>query len=162
MSKDIINIAAKRFGPPAVGQNKCEDVGIVKVCEHLCSGKTLTSIAEEIGVGIATLLTWIERDPERAALAREARTRSARLWDEKAEEVLFKAADPFQLAKARELASHYRWRAKAVAPRDYGDKVTQEHTGEDGGPIQVASVNLRGLSDAELANMQQLLSKAVD
>jgi hypothetical protein len=84
------------------------------------------------------------------------------MWDEKAETVLVDAADPFELAKARELAQHYRWRAKAVAPREYGDKVMQEHTGAEGGPITVTSVNLKGLSDDELVKMQQLLAKAVD
>ena len=40
--------------------------------------------------------------------------------------------------------------------------ITQEHIGADGGPITLASVNLKGLSDDELQKMQQLLSKAVD
>ena len=35
-----------------------------------------------------------------------------------------------------------------------------EHTGKDGGPITMAAVNLKGLSDDELAQMQKLMSKA--
>lgn len=163
MANQITQITtAKRSGPPAVAQAKLEAVGVVAICEYITGGESLTDIAKKLEVGIATLLDWLERDPERAAHAREARTRSARLWDEKAERVISDAADPFQLTKARELAHHYRWRAKAIAPRDYGEKVTQEHTGQDGGPITVASVNLRGLSDEELANMQRLIAKAAD
>lgn len=32
-----------------------------------------------------------------------------------------------------------KWLASKKAPKKYGDKVTQEHTGADGGAIQVAS-----------------------
>ena len=35
-----------------------------------------------------------------------------------------------------------------------------EHTGKDGGAISVASVDLKGLNDTELAQMQALLTKA--
>ena len=31
-----------------------------------------------------------------------------------------------------------QWRAAKLAPKKYGEKVTQEHTGADGGPIEVA------------------------
>lgn len=36
----------------------------------------------------------------------------------------------------------------------------KEVTGQDGGPIALASVNLRGLNDKELESMQKLLDKA--
>lgn len=32
-----------------------------------------------------------------------------------------------------------KWLASKMAPKKYGDKVTQEHTGANGGAIQVAS-----------------------
>jgi len=134
-------------------------LGIEAVCQGLIGGRSLTSLARENGVGVATLLDWIESSPERSALAREARTHAARIWDERAEECITMAADPFELAKARELAQHYRWRAKAVAPRDYGDRVTQEITGKGGGAVQIAAVDLKGLSDGELEQMQLLLGK---
>ena len=51
--------------------------------------------------------------------------------------------------------------SKSVSARfrnDYTER--KEVTGADGGPLAVTSVNLRGLSDAELATMQALLIKA--
>ena len=36
------------------------------------------------------------------------------------------ASDPFELAKAKELAHHYRWRASKIAPKLYGDKQSVE------------------------------------
>jgi hypothetical protein len=47
-----------------------------------------------------------------------------------------------------------------VLPKIYGDKILQELTGADGGPINIASLNLKNLSDTELAQMQALMIKA--
>lgn len=50
---------------------------------------------------------------------------------------------------------------KSVAARfrdDYTER--KELTGASGGPVAVSSVDLRGLSDADLATMQALLGKA--
>ena len=54
-----------------------------------------------------------------------------------------------------------KWMLAKMLPKVYGDhtKVTNEHTGKDGGPIQLAAVDLRGLSDSELDDMQRLLDK---
>lgn len=53
-----------------------------------------------------------------------------------------------------------KWMLGKMLPKIYGDKITQEVTGVDGGPITVASVDFKNLSDAELVNMQNLLAKA--
>lgn len=53
-----------------------------------------------------------------------------------------------------------KWQLSKMLPKIYGDKVTQEHTGAGGGPIAIASVDLRNLSDTELENMQLLMAKA--
>lgn len=53
-----------------------------------------------------------------------------------------------------------KWILAKMLPRLYGDKLLTEHTGANGGPIQVSAMNFRGLSDVELDNMQKLLSKA--
>ena len=136
------------------------DVNIDAICDMIVEGNSLTHIAKTVGVHVSALVRWVENDPQRSALVREARVRSAKIWDERAEAVIAAAPDKFELERARELAHHYRWRAKAIAPREYGDKVTQEHTGKDGGPIALAAVDLRGLKDDELDHMQRLLAKA--
>jgi hypothetical protein len=136
------------------------DFDIDLICDMITTGSSLTAVAKEIGIHAATLIRWLEDDPQRSARAREARVRSARIWDEKAERVIAEAPDKFELDRAQALAHHYRWRAKAIAPRDYGDKVQQEHTGAGGGPIAIAAVDLRNLSDAELESMNSLMAKA--
>ena len=127
------NVQTKK--QPTIAE-RIEAFGIEAVCERLANGVTMTAIAEEIGVTVGKLSQWIASDEEHSARAREARIHAARIWDEKALSVIEQARDPFELQRAKELAHHYRWRASKTAPKDYGDKVTQEHTGADGGPIQ--------------------------
>lgn len=141
-------------------REKCENMGVDNLCLMILDGMSLRNIAASIGIAISCLTDWVERDVERCARVREARRASARLWDEKAEQVIAEAPDAFELQKARELAHHYRWRAKAIAPREYGDKLTQEHVGSGGGPIAIAAVDLKQLNDKELDDMHMLLQKA--
>ena len=124
--------AAKK--QPTVSE-RIEAFGIEAVCERLSNGMTMTALAEEIGVTVGKLSQWIASDEEHSARAREARIHAARIWDEKALSVVEQAMDPFELQRAKELAHHYRWRASKTAPKEYGDKVTQEHTGANGGAI---------------------------
>ncbi len=64
------------------------------------------------------------------------------------------------IARNRLRVDTRKWMLSKMLPKIYGDKVTQEHTGKDGGPITMAAVDLKGLSDAELEQMQTLLGKA--
>jgi len=113
---------------------KCDEFGIDEVAERLMGGETQTSVAGVIGVSQATLINWIASDPERSARAREARIAAARTFDDMAEQVLLNADDQFGLAKARELASHYRWKASKANPREYGEKIEVEQKNDIGRP----------------------------
>jgi transposase-like protein len=92
------------------------------VCELLQAGNSQREVAKTIGCDRATLSVWLSSDDNRAARARDAKSKAAELWDERAEEVLADADNPLDLAKARELASHYRWRASKIAPKLYGER----------------------------------------
>jgi len=119
---------------PSIAE-RIEAIGINDICSLFADGMTHTAIAAKAGVSHGNLSEWLAADPDRSARAREARTHAARVWDEKALEAIEQAEDPFQLQRARELAQHYRWRASKTAPKEYGDKITNEHTGADGGAI---------------------------
>lgn len=100
-----------------------DKLGVDGLCDRICAGESQTAIAESLEIGVATLSRWIAADPERSARVREARIAAARAFDEMAEAELRAAVDPFTLARARELASHYRWKASKSNPREYGDKL---------------------------------------
>lgn len=118
------------------------EFGVDAVCERLAEGMSLTAIATEIGVSKGSLLGWLAADTDRSARAREARALSARCWDEQAEAEIRGASDSLSLAKARELAQHYRWRATKIAPRDYGDKVQLADADGDKLPAPTVTVHL--------------------
>ena len=86
-------------------------------------GESINQVAISLGVNRSNLCRWLDNDPQRSARAKNARIASARAYDEKAEQGLIDAADPFELAKAKELAHHLRWRSSKIAPREYGDKL---------------------------------------
>ncbi len=113
-------------------------ISLDEVCKRLADGESMTAIAAGVGVSTGSLSEWLEATVERSARSKEARRLAARHWDEKAEQVIRDAArHPVELTRARELAHHYRWRAKMTAPRDYGDKVDHTVSGPAGGPVQV-------------------------
>lgn len=155
-----LSAQTKKVTRPPVAREKCTAYGLDNICARITAGESMTAISAEIGVHVSTLIEWSQDDTQRSARMRAARENAARIWDEKAEHGLAAATDPFELSRAKELAHHYRWRAKALAPREYGDRVTQEHTGAGGGPIALAAVDLKNLTDEELERMQRLLSKA--
>ena len=51
-----------------------------------------------------------------------------------------------------------KWLASKFLPKKYGDKITQEHTGEGGGPVKYQNMAPADL-DAEIARLQALVGK---
>lgn len=112
-------------------------IDVDTVCNMILRGDTQDAIAASIKVDAAELCRWIAADEQRSARVREARSKSAEAFAGMAIAEIRSAADPFELAKAKELAHHYRWMASKRNPKDFGDKVQNEVTGADGGPVNL-------------------------
>lgn len=84
-------------------------------------GRGKRSLAAELGLKPSTLLLWLRSDPDRSARADAAWAESAEMFDEEALEVLRTEED---VQRAREIASHLRWRSKTRQPQRYGDRQT--------------------------------------
>ena len=121
---------------PPTSRDKLDAIGVEAIAEKIAAGETYRKITAEAQVSIGAFCAWIESDPERSQACARAREISGQSCDEKAEEEIANARDQFELAKAKELAVHWRWRAKAVNPRRYGDKVQTELSGSVGVTIQ--------------------------
>lgn len=112
----------RKGGQKPVAREKLDQVGVETIAMWIAEGKSYRKIAEEVGCGLGRLYEWIELDAERSQACARAREQSAQTWDEKSVQCIEEAEDGFALMKAKELAVHYRWRAKAVNPKRYGDK----------------------------------------
>tara|TARA_R100001443_G_scaffold54676_2_gene66088 strand:+ start:924 stop:1508 length:585 start_codon:yes stop_codon:yes gene_type:complete len=63
------------------------------------------------------------------------------------------------IARNRLRIDSRKWMLSKMLPKLYGDKLTTEHTGQDGGPIQLAAVDLKKLTDEEIKAMTQMMKK---
>lgn len=113
--------------------SKLEILGIDGVCDRIEKGNSIGQIADSMGIPRRTAWNWIDADMARSARVRESLKKSATEYDDKAERVLA-ALKPkstkAEIARARELAQHYRWRASKRNPKDYGEKIDLNHSGE--------------------------------
>jgi hypothetical protein len=125
-------------------RDKLDAFGIDALVEAILSPLPQHEIARQVGVSPASLVEWIAADGERLARAREARAQTALMWDDKATAVIEEAQDQFELAKAKELAHHYRWRASKIAPREYGDKVDLNHGVQPENPLASLLTQIQG------------------
>jgi hypothetical protein len=107
------------------------------VIEMIATGTGYRAIAAKYGVSIGSVHAWINAIPERSHVCAKARELAAFSEDERAFEEIAAASDPFELAKAKEMAIHRRWRAKSLNPQKYGDKVEQTLQGPNGGPVSL-------------------------
>ena len=146
------------------------------ICEHLEKGlslwKSCAAVSDSPPPG--TVLDWVEKDPALAEQYAHARHVGYRLLadeiiaisDETEVEARYQnedlklALDATAVARNRLRVDTRKWMLSKMLPKIYGDKVVQEHVGAGGGAIQLSAVDLRGLSDTELMQMQTLLGKA--
>jgi hypothetical protein len=129
------------------------------------NGHLITEIATALGRDHSTLLEFLSAS-HRSARIREARRQSAIWWDEQAEKVvdaLPSDATPADMLKVREKASHYRWRAKCIAPSDYGDRQivqTENPDGDQKPPADLLSAAVQIAAAAGLGSqLAQLLAQ---
>jgi hypothetical protein len=79
-------------------------------------------------------LRWIEEDEGlRNQYVRAREDQATHLADEIIE-IVDAEDDP---ARARVRMDARKWAASKLAPKKYGDKLTQEHVGGDGGPLVI-------------------------
>jgi hypothetical protein len=124
-----------------------------EICERLAEGESLRSICRSDGMPVqATVFRWLSIDE--AFLKQYARAREAQA-DRLADEILDIADDSSHdtestehgdrpnnewIARSRLRVDARKWLASKMAPKKYGDKVTQEITGGGGGALVVKIV----------------------
>jgi hypothetical protein len=116
-----------------------------ELCSLIEKGMSRAKIAELWGCTRGTIQLWIEGDAVRRERERVARQAAGDDAVDKAEAVLKAIPDQgsvAQVARARELAQHYRWLASKLSPA-YAEKMTHVH--------EQAEIDPNSLTDAQLA-----------
>lgn len=108
------------------------------ILEIIRNGGTLDEAAEAAKVSARTVLRWLEAGDEFRRKYAQAREDQG---DWFADKIALIALDPAREGSditAR--VNALKWLAGKRKPKVYGDKITNEHSGPDGGPIQVSRV----------------------
>lgn len=147
----------KKVGRPSAYTKKVAD----DICQLIAQGESLRSICERSSMpSLSMVFRWLNEQSlfrEQYARAREAQT------EKMLEDMLFIAdsATPENVNVAKLQVDTRKWAMAKLAPKKYGDKVTQEITGVNGAPIeQKISMDLSRLSVDELKLLRELKSKA--
>lgn len=129
-----------------------------EICGYLSTGESLRTVCKREGMPVkASVFRWLSGKPE----LRDQYARAKAEGSDAVAEDMFDIADEMPPMKedgsvdggyisyAKHRTDVRKWYLSKIAPKIYGDKVTQEHVGKDGGPIQLQ--NLDELTDEQLA-----------
>jgi len=135
-----------------------------EIVERMCRGETVTSICElEHMPTLVTLWRWNRDNPEFCKALTQARADRAHVWAEQGIEIADDGSRDIVIVKGRngedeERVNHdhiqrsrlrveTRMRlAEKHNPAVYGQKVQQELTGKDGGPVEMSDVTEREIA----------------
>lgn len=96
---------------------------IDNICDDILSGLSYRDIATKYGTNLSAVHKFCI-DEKHSARVNDSRAISADTYADKAEDVLKEAEGTIpEITRARELASHYRWKASKRNPKVFGDKV---------------------------------------
>jgi hypothetical protein len=124
-----------------------------EICEHIANGNSMRTICAADGMPApATVYRWlIEREAFQEQYAR-ARERQADFYAEEIIQISDDGANDTYATDTGEATNHdviarsrlrvdaRKWYASKLAPKKYGEKITQELTGKDGGSLVVEIV----------------------
>jgi hypothetical protein len=147
---------APKIGRPTLYSEALAD----EICRRLANGESLSKICRSAGMPVfSTILGWA-LNPEHAFYDRYARARDIG-YRHLAEELLEisddskgdlaqgedgrKSVDHEHIARARLRVDTRKWMLSKMLPKLYGEKITSELVGQDGGPVQVNVQN--GIND---------------
>lgn len=128
---------------------------IDEICRRLVDGESLRAICEDpIMPHAGTMMRWVRDDERLEKQYVRARELQGELWAHEIIEIADTSpAEEAQKTKLR--VDTRKWLMSRILPKKYGDKLVQEHTGPDGGPIEFAAAD-KTVSDA-LAKIEAAL-----
>lgn len=108
------------------------------ILEGMASGESTSAMCRKLGISVSYFFQWVNEDPilaEQYARAREIR---ADVYFEEMDQIgedAVLAENAIQVAGLRLKADNLKWKLARMSPKKYGDRVQNELTGANGGPI---------------------------
>lgn len=157
--------AKKKMGRPSDYLPEVAD----DICALLADGESLRKICKRPGMpNMTKIMRWLREHADfREQYARAREEQAEALLEEVLEIADECVPDAAEIAKAKLRVDTRKWYITKVAPKKYGDKITTELTGKDGGPIQYSDITDEELEERlkELGhgrNKSQLNEKLAD
>lgn len=154
-----------------------EELALV-ICERIAEGESLRAICRDDDMPArSSVFKWLiehKAFSDQYARAREAQADALfedilEIADDKSQDVRVVGEDEREVCntefvqRARLRVDARKWMAGKLAPKKYGEKVIQEHTGANGGPIETRDVSDVGkLPREQRAAIRQALKGALD
>lgn len=132
------------------------------ICERIAGGESLRAICDDEALpAMSTVFKWLAEDEkfsEQYARAREAQADALfddiltiaddgrNDWMERTNadgESIGWRENGEALRRSQLRVEARKWMASKLLPKKYGDRITQEHVGKDGGPIETLNVSNR-------------------
>ena len=109
------------------------------ICSLLSSGESLLKVCKRPGMpDKSTVFRWLAKHEDfRDKYAKATEARADSIFEEIFEIADNAIPDAAEVAKARLRVDTRKWALARMNPRKYGDKVTNELVGKDGGAIQI-------------------------
>ena len=121
-----------------------------KICERISEGENLAKIAKELGFSRTHFYRVVDSKPENGDAYARARERLMESWSDSIDQIAADGShDTIETDDGRQICNHEwiarsrlmvdtrKWLMSKLAPRKYGDKITQEISGKDGGPLVI-------------------------
>jgi hypothetical protein len=111
-----------------------------EICDRIGKGESLAEVCSDDWLPHkSTVYRWLGDEDNKGFRDQYAQAREAQA-DGKFDKAwqIASAATAENVQVARLQVDTIKWQASKLAPKKYGEKVTTEHTGEGGGPINVA------------------------
>ncbi|KHN91527.1 hypothetical protein KKH3_15540 [Pectobacterium actinidiae] len=128
------------------------------ICTLLAEGESLRDVCLRPGMpNKATVFRWLaENEGFRDQYAKATDVRADVIFDEIMDIADGVKADASEVAKARLKIDARKWVLSRMAPKKYGERLTQEITGKDGGPINQVNYTPEDYAKAQAA-LEKLL-----
>lgn len=114
-----------------------------EICARLADGESLRGICRDSTMpNWRTVCRWMESNDDFASRCARARVLQAEVLEAEMASIEDKTlSGEYDPKAANVVLSSKRWRASKMAPKKYGDKITTELTGADGGPVEISDTD---------------------